>query len=69
MKAPLDLIPRWFRSRWPLRRYYWQPEEIAQAREEARAIRRLWDMPEEGNYELRPSYDAGKRRGDEWTTT
>lgn len=24
----LDQVPIWFRSRWPLRRFYWQAEDL-----------------------------------------
>ena len=27
----LDYVPMWFRMRWPLRRYYWQADEIERA--------------------------------------
>lgn len=32
----LDLIPRWFRTRWPLKRFYWQQEELDAAEREAK---------------------------------
>lgn len=28
----LDYVPMYFRSRWPLKRFYWQPEEIEDAK-------------------------------------
>ncbi len=31
----LDLVPQWLRVRWPLRRFYWQEEELAEAEERA----------------------------------
>ncbi len=31
----LDLVPQWFRTRWPLRRFYWQEGELAEAEERA----------------------------------
>jgi hypothetical protein len=33
----LRLVPRPLRSRWPFRRYFWQPEEIAVILERAKA--------------------------------
>ncbi len=35
----LDLVPRWFRFRWPLKRYYWQPQEIEESKREANRLR------------------------------
>ncbi len=34
----LDLVPRFLRTRWPLRRYYWQTEELEAVRERAEAL-------------------------------
>lgn len=33
-----ELVPLWLRSRWPLRRFYWQEEELVLARERAREV-------------------------------
>lgn len=35
---PLDFVPHWFRTRWPLKRFYWQPEEVKQAYADAKRI-------------------------------
>ena len=34
----LDLVPMWFRTRWPLRRFYWQAEDLAAARAKAKTF-------------------------------
>lgn len=39
----LGVVPRPFRSRWPLRRFYWQADELADARRRADEMwERLW---------------------------
>jgi len=34
----LDLVPAWFRTRWPLRKFFWQTEEIEAAFKRAEEI-------------------------------
>ena len=38
----LDLVPMWFRSRWPLRRFYWQAEELEEIKRGVREVRAQW---------------------------
>jgi hypothetical protein len=33
-----ELVPMWFRTRWPLKRFYWQQEEIEEAKEKAKEV-------------------------------
>ena len=35
----LERVPRCLRSRWPLRRFYWQADEIRRAEREAETLR------------------------------
>lgn len=44
LRHPLDLVPRFMRT-WPLlRRWYWQPEQIAEARRRAREMHKLFEQ-------------------------
>lgn len=41
----LDCVPMWFRYRWPMKRFFWQPEQVDAIHEEAERIREQmgWD--------------------------
>ncbi len=41
----LDRVPHWFRTRWPLRQYYWQQEELDAANARAVEVLRAWNRP------------------------
>lgn len=43
--AVLKLVPKWFRSRWPMKRYYWQPEDLREAARKASELsnKLKWD--------------------------
>ena len=38
-------VPRWFRSRWPLKRFYWQADELARAHRKGQELAKQlrWD--------------------------
>ena len=33
-----NLVPLWFRTRWPMNRYYWQKEDLERAARRAKEI-------------------------------
>ena len=40
----LELVPMFFRTRWPLKKYYWQVEELDAARQKAEEFSRIkWE--------------------------
>jgi hypothetical protein len=34
----LDLVPEFFRDKWPMKRFYWQEEQIERAKKRAKEI-------------------------------
>ena len=45
MSSLLKFVPRWFRFKWPFRRYFYQPEDLEAAKVWAAEFRREmgWD--------------------------
>lgn len=39
-----DRVPMWFRTRWPLKRFYWQKEELDAAQDRAKQMAELFGV-------------------------